>query len=60
MFRLRGRAGILPVCGLGRHNVSHIGPDDDHYYGRDDKDHRHLGPDPRRLPKERSMGGRAE
>ena len=51
----RDKAGILLVCGLGCHNVAHIGPDDDHYYGRDDKGHRHLGPDPRRLSKEMLM-----
>ena len=46
---LRDKAGILLVCGLGCHDVGHICPDNDHYYGRDDKGHRHLGPDPRRL-----------
>ena len=49
LWVFRDKAGILPICGLGCHNVGHIGPDNDHYYGRDDKGHRHLGPDPRRL-----------
>ena len=42
---------ISLICGFQRHDVNHVGPDDDHYQWGDEEGHRHLGPHPGRLIK---------